>query len=164
MITQDMTDALNEQIHRELYSAYLYQAMGSHFAHEGLDGFASWFGIQAREEAGHAFRIHGYLVEQGARVEWKAIEAPPAAFDAPESVFEAVLEHERFVTRSIHELMERAVREKDYATQVMLQWFVTEQVEEEATAESLLEKARRIGGDGRGLYLLDKELGARQKG
>ncbi|MDZ4199670.1 MAG: ferritin [Kiritimatiellia bacterium] len=162
MISKTMTRALNEQINRELFSAYLYQAMSSQSAHEGNNGFATWFRIQAQEEAGHALKFYKYLQDQGAKVEWKAIAAPPATFKSPLAMVEAVLEHERFITASIRELVDLALKEKDYATQIMLQWFVTEQIEEESAAENVLNKVRLLGGEARGLYLLDKELGARQ--
>lgn len=162
MISKKMAEAINEQVNRELYSAYLYQAMSSHFAREGYKGFASWLSAQSREEAGHAFKFYQHLVDRGAQAVWKAIDAPPASFKSPLDVFEAVLTHEQFVTRSIHGIVDLAVQEKDYATQNLLQWFVTEQVEEEGTAEEILSKIRRLGSDERGLYLLDKELGFRK--
>ncbi len=164
MISQNMSDAINLQINRELYSAYLYQAMSTHCAHEGLPGFSAWLSAQAREEAGHAFKFHGYLLEQGARPVWKAIEEPPSVFESPVEMFAAVLKHEQFVTGSIRDLMDLALAEKDYATQIMLQWFVSEQVEEESTAQEVLDKVRKLAGDDRGLYLLDRELGQRQAG
>jgi len=162
MISKAMCKMINEQINRELYSAYLYQAMGSHSSHEGLNGFAAWFGQQAREEAGHAFKFYHYLLEQGARVEWKAIDAPPVSFKSPLAMFEEVLKHEQFITKSIHDLAELALKEKDFATQIALQWFISEQVEEEAAAQGTLAKVRMVGTDSRGLYMVDKELGARQ--
>lgn len=162
MISKNMARALNEQLNRELYSAYLYQAMGAHSAHEGLGGFAGWFGTQAREEAGHAFKFYGYILGQDARVELKAIDAPPTTFKSPLAMFEQTLKHEQFVTRSILDLVELAVKEKDYATQIFLQWFVTEQVEEESVAQGVLAKIRLVGTDARGLYLVDREMGARQ--
>jgi ferritin len=162
MISKSMCSEINEQLNRELYSAYLYQAMSSQSAHEGLSGFAAWFSQQAREEAGHAFKFYNYVLGQDARVELKAIDAPPASFKSPLAMFEETLKHEKLITRSISSLVELAVKEKDYATQIFLQWFVTEQVEEESTVQGVLAKIRLVGTDARGLYLVDRELGARQ--
>lgn len=162
MISDKMADALNEQINREMFSSYLYLAMSTHCRAEGLGGFATWLGIQAKEENEHAMKFLKYVEEQGARVELKAIKAPPAKFASPVKIFEDVLAHERFITGSIHALMDQAVKEKDYATQAELQWFVKEQVEEEAHAGEILGKLQLIGPDSRGLFMIDREMGARK--
>ena len=164
MISAKMTSALNEQINREMYSSYLYLAMSAHCRSEGLNGFAGWLGIQAREEYGHAMKILKFLEERGARVELKTIKAPPARFASPVKIFEDVLAHEKFITDSINDLMELAVKEKDFASQVELQWFVKEQVEEESVAADILNKLHLVGSDPRGLFMVDRELGARQGG
>jgi len=161
MIGQKMTDAINAQINAEIYSAYLYQAMSAQMAHDGLGGIANWLALQCQEELTHAQRFYNYLVSQSARVALKAIDEPPAEFDGPLAIFEAVLEHEKKVTSLIHALADLAVDEKDHATQIMLQWFVTEQVEEEEHAAEILDKLRIAGDQGGGLFMIDKELGAR---
>lgn len=161
MITTAMTDALNEQINRELYSSYLYLAMAAYCHSEGLAGMARWLELQAKEENGHADKLVHYLNERGARVRLKAIGEPPLDYDSPQGAFEKAFEHERHMSASIHALMDLAVKEKDFATQGMLQWFVGEQVEEERAAADVVAKFKMIGGDARGLYLLDRELGQR---
>ena len=161
MISKKMTDALNEQINKELYSSYLYLAMAAYCQAEGLSGFAKWLGIQSSEERAHAMKLYGYLHDQGARVHLKAIAEPAADFGSPRRVFEETLAHEQFVTASIHGLVELAVKEKDYATQGMLQWFVNEQVEEESTAADIVGRLKMVGGDARGLFMIDRELGVR---
>jgi len=164
MISKKMTTALNEQINKELYSAYLYLSMSAWSHGRNLKGFASWFSIQAREELGHAMKILQYLEDQGAPVRLLPIDAPTATFASPTAAFEATLKHEQFITESIHKLMAQAVEEKDYATQGLLQWFVSEQVEEEAHSVEIVEKLRLIGEDPRGLLIVDRELAQRQAG
>ncbi len=161
MIKKKVADALNEQINKELYSSYLYLAMAAYCHGEGLSGIAHWLEVQAEEERGHAMKIYRYLVSQNARVQLAAISAPPADFGTPRRVFEEVLVHEQTVTASIHHLMELAVKESDYATQGFLGWFVSEQIEEEATAQEIVQRFKLVGSDSRGLYWLDRELGQR---
>jgi ferritin len=161
MISKKMADALNEQINREMFSSYLYLAMSAHCEHEGLAGAALWLGIQAKEEHGHAMKFYKYLLEQGARVDLQAIEKPAGKWESLGALFGAVLKHEQFITRSIHGLVDAAIAGKDHATQIMLQWFVTEQVEEEAHASEIVAKLKMVGSDARGLYLMDRELGSR---
>ena len=164
MISKKMTAAINDQINKEMYSAYLYLSMSAYASEQNLDGLASWMKLQAQEEMGHAMKFYGYLQEQEAAVKLKAIDAPPTSFASPVKIFQDSLAHEKKVTASIHKLVDLARAEKDYASEIMLQWFVTEQVEEEATAAGILAKLKQIGADPRGLYLIDRELGARGAG
>ncbi|MDG6243641.1 MAG: ferritin [Methanolobus sp.] len=161
MLSENMTEALNGQINKEMYSAYLYMDMSAHCTYEGLGGFANWFMVQYQEEMSHAMKIYDYINEQGGKVVLNAIEKPPGTFGTPLEMFEATLKHEQFITKSIHELVELAYEEKDYATQIFLQWFVTEQIEEEANDNELIAKLKLVGNDGNGLFMLDRELEAR---
>ncbi len=161
-ISERIVDALNKQINAELYSAYLYLSMASYFESKGLKGFANWMRVQWQEELTHAMKIYDYVVERGGRVKLYAIDEPPAEWDSPLAAFEAAYNHEVKVTGMINELVELAMAEKDYATYNMLQWFVAEQVEEEASTSEIVDKLRLIGDDGRGLLMIDRELGARQ--
>jgi ferritin len=164
MISKKMTAALNGQINKELYSSFLYLAMSAVSRRQNLNGMAQWLMLQAKEEYGHAMKFYGYMEEQGATIELKAIDAPPVEHGAPAKMFGEILKHEQFITRSIHELMKLAVKEEDFATQILLQWFVKEQVEEEAAAADVLAKLEMVGAEARGLYIVDRELGQRQGG
>ncbi len=164
MISKKMAAALNGQINKEFYSSFLYLAMSSYCQRENLNGFASWLAFQAKEEYGHAMKLCGYLQEQGAVVEFKALEAPPADYGTMLKLFAGVLAHEQFITRSINALMDLAVKESDYATQGLLQWYVKEQVEEEANVSGVLARVKMTGGEPRGLLIIDRELAARQAG
>ena len=161
MIGKAMQDAMNEQINKELYSSYLYLAMAAYCRSEGLAGFAKWLGVQSSEERAHAMKIYGYLEDQGAKVQLGAIAAPPADFGSARRVFEETLSHEQSVTASIHSLVDLAIKEKDYATQGMLQWFVNEQVEEEASADEVVQKLKLVEKTEGGLFMLDLELAKR---
>ena len=156
-----MQAELNAQIKAELDSAYLYLSMAAHFEAVNLGGFAKWMRLQAKEEQGHAMRIFDFVVERGGRVVLEAVDKPQTDFGRPVEVFQQVLEHERKVTGLIHDLYAMAQSEKDYASQVMLHWFIEEQVEEESTAEGIVERLRLAGDAGAALLLLDRELGAR---
>lgn len=160
MPSEKMQKALNAQIRKEYYSAYLYMSMAAWFENEGLDGFANWMRIQTQEELAHGTIFFNYLCERGARVRLEAIDAPPSDFDSPLDIFEKSLEHERTVTASINELMDLAIDDRDHASASMLKWFVDEQVEEEASADDIRGKLERVG-DGGGLYMLDQKLAAR---
>lgn len=159
MINKIVQDAINTQIQKENYSAYLYLAMAADCEAKNLKGFANWLRIQSEEEVSHAMKLYDYLLERGGTVTLQAIQAPPTEFGTPVKMFEQILEHEQYVTASINELYEVAVADKDYATQIFLQWFISEQVEEEASASEVLEKVRMLGDHG--LLYLDKELGKR---
>jgi len=161
MLSEKMVMKLNYQINRELYSAYLYLSMASYADSEGLSGFANWFKIQAKEEEYHAEKMYNYVNQQGRRVVLEAIEQPQTDFTSMVDLFEQTLKHEKVVTSLINGLVKLAREENDYATESFLQWYVTEQVEEEANPAEMIQKLKYIGKDGRGLLMLDKELAAR---
>ena len=156
-----MTTALNEQINKEMYSAFLYMAMSSYSESNGLKGFANWFMVQYYEEMEHAMRIYKYLQDQGEQVILQAIDQPQSKFESPMDMFQKTLAHEQLVTKSINDLVDIAIAEKDHASQIFLQWFVTEQIEEEANDNEIIDKLKLAGQDGNGLFMIDKELGAR---
>jgi ferritin len=161
MISQKMQDAINQQVNAEIYSAYLYLSMSAYAEDQNLPGFAHWLRRQHQEEMEHAFKLMQHLYDRGGRVLLKAIEAPTTEWKSITAVFENVLEHEQHVTALIHKLYDAAVAEKDTAAQIFLQWFVTEQVEEEASASSLVENLRRVGEKSGGFLWLDKDAGRR---
>ena len=156
-----MQDALNEQIKNELYSAYLYLSMSAHFEAANLPGFAKWMRIQAGEEQTHAMKFFDFINDRGGRVTLQAILQPPTEFTTPLAVFEQVLEHEGKVTAMIHNLYALALHENDYPTQVMLQWFINEHVEEEKNASHIVETLKLAGDKGGSLLMLDHRLGKR---
>ncbi len=161
MINKKLENALNEQINRELYSAYLYLGMAVHFESEGLKGFADWMKAQACEEKAHAMKIYDYLFATGGKPSLAAIQAVETQYaKSPMEVMQDVLRHEEAVTASINKLYELALAENDYKTQNFLRWFIDEQVEEEATIQTILDKCRYAEGK-TGLLFLDKELGTR---
>ncbi len=161
MANTKMLDALNDQVKHEYYSSYMYLSMSAYFSDLGLSGFAHWMRIQADEELLHANKFYDYILSRGGRVTLQAIDAPPAVWKNPLDVFAAGLKHEQFVTGRINMLMDLAIKSKDHASYVFLQWFVTEQVEEEENFTDLINKLRLIKGEGQGLLLLDRELGGR---
>jgi ferritin len=161
MISKKMQNAINEQINDELYSAYLYLSMAAYFEAASLPGFASWMRIQSQEEVDHAMKFFDFVNERGGRVELRAIEQPTVAFESPLAVFQAAYGHEQKVTGLINNLYTLALEEKDYAAQVMLHWFIDEQVEEEANASQIVDLLERIGDRDQGLIMLDRELGRR---
>jgi ferritin len=165
MIKDNVRDALNAQMNREFFSSYLYLAMAGYFESVSLRGFAKWMLIQAQEEHAHGMKFYGYLVDQGARISLAAIEAPPPDWTNPLDAFEHTLGHEQKVTARIHDLMELAMSEMDHATAGFLQWFVKEQVEEEARATEIVFKMKLASAEKGAvlLYLLDHELGKRGK-
>lgn len=154
-------DALNAQINAELWSAYLYLSMSMHFENEGRKGIANWFYIQFQEEQAHARIFMNYINQRGGRVVLKAIDAVPTEWTSPLDAFEATLAHEQKVTALINDIFALAEAEKDYATRDRIMWFVSEQVEEEDNARTLIDKFKLIGNDGMGLYMLDNELASR---
>jgi len=162
MLNTKIQDAINEQINKELYSAYLYLAMAAYFDANNLPGFAHWMRAQYREETGHAMKFYHYVNERGGRVVLKAIDEPQAEFGSPLKAFEQTLEHEQFVTSLITKLYELALTEKDYATQSLLKWYIDEQVEEEANASYIVETLKMVGEKGNGLILLDRQLAQRE--
>lgn len=161
MLSNRLQDALNQQINAELWSAYFYLSMGMHFEAEGLSGIANWFKIQFKEEQDHATIFMNYVNQRGGRVELKAIDAVDTSWESPLAAFEATLAHEQKVTAMINNLYALAEEEHDYATRDRLNWFVSEQVEEEDNARTLIDKFKMIQGNGMGLYMLNQELGAR---
>ena len=161
MISKKMEKALNGQINKELYSAYLYLSMGAYAADVGMAGVANWMKIQYQEETAHAMKFLHYMEEQGGRVQLAAIEQPPVEFDSVRALFDQTLEHEQFVTKCINELVDLAISEKDHATNSFLQWFVNEQVEEESSVKELLDKFKLIGDQGHGLLMIDSQLAGR---
>ncbi|WP_027716675.1 ferritin [Desulfuromonas sp. TF] len=161
MLSGKLQDALNEQMKNEFFSAYLYMAMAGYFQSEDLPGMASWMRIQALEEMIHGERFFNFLCDAAGRTELRPIEGPKNAFSSPLEVFEFGLEHEKFVTSRIGQLMDLAREERNHAAEVMLNWFVTEQVEEESSFSLIIRKLKRVEGDGRGLLMVDQELGQR---
>ena len=161
MISKSLQDAINKQIRDELYSAYMYLSMAAYFEAGGLAGCAAWMRAQSDEEVSHAMKFFDFVNERGGRVTLHPIEQPPLEFESPKAVFEATYEHEQKVTGLIHDLYAMALQEDDYATQVMLHWFIEEQVEEEANVSSILDTLERIGDRGQGMMMLDRELGRR---
>ena len=161
MISAPMERALLEQLNREFGSAYHYLAMSAYCSHQELNGAARWFKLQHEEEQLHAGKVYDYLIEQGVRVTLADIAEPPTKFDSLLDVFGASLAHEQKMTACLNELSDLALQEKDHATYNLLQWFVNEQVEEEASIGAIIAKLRLVGGDGYGLLMVDNELGAR---
>ena len=164
MISPSMQETLNVQINAEQYSAQLYLAMSAACAAQSYKGFASWLHVQAGEETAHAMKLINFLLDRGGLLELKPIAAPPTDFGGPIALFEKVLAHEREITSKIHKLFDTARGDKDFASEVMLQWYVTEQVEEEANASEILERLRAVGDKGGAIWYMDKELGKRGKG
>ena len=161
MIKEKIKDAINKQINAEMYSAYLYLSMSAYFESINLKGFASWMKAQAQEEMVHAMKFYDYVNERGGRVLLTAIEAPPTQWDSPLAVFEYTYQHEQKVTGLINTLVNLANSESDHATHNFLQWFVGEQVEEESSADEIVQKLKLVGNDGGGLFMLDQEQGQR---
>lgn len=161
-ISERMVEALNKQINAEIYSAYLYLSMAAFFESKNLKGFANWMKVQWQEELSHAMKIFEFVNERSGRVKLYSIKEPQHEWSSPLEVFKNVYNHEVEVTRRIHELVELAMAEKDYATLNFLQWFVKEQVEEEASALEILEKLKLIADDKVALMMLDGELSKRK--
>lgn len=161
MISARMQKALNEQINKELYSAYLYLSMAAYFRGEGLDGFARWMRLQAEEEREHALKIFDYVFDRRGEVKLAAIDAPKTKWASPLAVFKEVLKHETFVTKLIHGLVDLAAKERDHATSSFLKWFVDEQVEEEASADEIVNRIEMAEKAPGAMLMLDRALGAR---
>ncbi len=161
LLSSKIQDALNAQINAEAYSANLYLAMSAHAHSMNLEGFAHWFRKQYEEETSHMLKFVSYIQDRRGTVQLKAVEAPPSKWEDMTAMFEATLKHEEHVSELILKLAELAVAERDHATSAFLQWFVTEQVEEEATVESILQKLRMTKGSVGGLFALDHRVGQR---
>lgn len=161
MISDKLQDAINHQINRELFSEYYYLSMASFFNSTGLSGFENFFLVQVEEERFHAMKMYRFLNERGGRVCLKAIETPKTEFKSPLEVFELAYEHEKLVSGLINDLMDLAIAENDHACRNFLNWFVEEQVEEEASMDTILNKLKLVNGEGHGLLMLDSELAQR---
>lgn len=161
MIKDRFCEALNKQINAEMFSSYLYLSMAAWFESKSLSGFAHWMRMQSEEEMVHAMKMFDYVNERGARVILKPIEQPESEWDSPLAVVEAVLEHEELVTELINDLVDIAMEVRDHAGTYFLQWYVEEQVEEEATVGSLLDRMKMIADDSAGMFALDMELAKR---
>lgn len=158
MLNEKMLNALNDQINAEQYSSFLYLSMAAYFNDKGLPGFANWMYIQFQEEMTHANKFFNYVNERGGRVMLKSIDQMPTEFDGVIDVFEKTLEHEQLVTSKINNLVDVALEVRDHATQSFLKWFVDEQVEEEANVKEILDTLKLIGGQGNGIFMLDREM------
>lgn len=161
MLKKSIEKALNEQINAEIHSAYLYLSMSAYFQAQGLTGYANWMRVQFQEEMAHGTHIFDYVCERGGRVQLSPIAAVEVEFNGITDVFEKALAHEQKVTALINNLVDIAQQESDHATRSFLQWYVDEQVEEEANAEQILNNLKLINGEGQGLLMMDRELQAR---
>jgi len=161
MLSKELHEALNEQLKWELYSGYLYLSMSAYFEDQNYEGFAHWMKAQAAEEFMHAMKFYKYIIEREGRVILQEIPKPPHEWENPEAVFEFAYKHEQEVTQRILKLMNLAKKNEDYATEIFLQWFVSEQVEEEASFKVILSKLKMIKGLPQALFALDSELGKR---
>lgn len=161
MLKDTMLDRLNEQVNSEIYSAYLYFSMAGYFESVNLKGFANWMEIQAQEELAHSHRLYSYIIDKGERPKMAAIDAPPQDWSSPLDAMQDVYNHECKISEQINECVSLALKESDHSTNTMLQWFVSEQVEEEAAADDIVQKLRLISDNSTGLFLLDNELSKR---
>lgn len=161
MISKEVVNVLNEQVNKELFSAYLYLSMSAYFSDLGLNGFASWMRVQFQEEQAHAMLVYDFLVSRNQKVILEAISKPKNEWQNPLNVFEEVLMHEEYVTRLINNIVSVAEETKDRATTSYFMWFIDEQVQEEASAQEIISKLKLIGEDKSALYLLDKDLATR---
>lgn len=164
MLSKTIYKALNDQITHEFYASYLYLAMAAYFETQNLLGFARWMEVQSEEERKHAMKFYNYINDRSGSVELQAIAQPPSEFQSPLDVFEQALQHEQRVTGLIHTIYALALKENDYPTQAMLHWFINEQVEEEKTAQQIIERLKMTAGESSALLMLDNELGARTVG
>jgi ferritin len=161
MLSKKMQTALNNQIVAELYSAYLYLSMSAYFQSLSLGGLANWMRVQFQEEVSHAMKMFDFVNQRGGRVLVGAIEKPPTNWASPRAAFEATYKHEQKVTGLINKLVDLAIKERDHATESFLQWFVSEQVEEEASADEVVKKLKLVDKNGSGLLMVDQEMGQR---
>jgi ferritin len=164
MIGKKIQDALNTQINLEQYSTHLYLAMSAHCASRGFRGFAHWLRVQAQEETKHAMKLVDFVLDRGGKLALSAIAAPPADFGSVTQTFETILEHEKSITATIGALFELSRAEKDYPSEIALQWYVTEQVEEEANVGQIVDQLKAVGEQGGGIWYLDSKMGKRQLG
>jgi ferritin len=164
MLSKKMEKGFNDQINAELQSYYLYLSMSAWFTSQNLEGFAGWMKIQAQEEMAHAMKFFDQVHERGNTVKLQAMETPKATWKSPLEAFEAAYKHEQYITGRINNLVKAAMQENDYASNSFLQWFVDEQVEEEASALAVVDKLKMTSDHPGGLYMLDREMGGRQAG
>lgn len=162
MLTKKLQDALNEQINKEFFSEYMYLSMSAYLESIEMEGFANYFNVQAQEEHFHAMKMFNFVHDKGGRVILKPLGEPKAKFKSVLEVIEEALEHERYITKSINELMDTAIKENDHSVKSFLDWYVDEQVEEEATMSKLIAKLKMINGEGLGLLTIDNELSSRK--
>ncbi len=163
MISEKMQNAINEQINKEMFSSYLYLSMAAYFERTGLPGAAKWMYVQSGEETGHAMKFFAHIIDRGGKVTLAAIAAPQIDWAGPMAAFKAVYEHEQFISKSITDLYETALVEKDYAAQVLLQWYINEQVEEEKNAVAVIDSMNRIEAHETAVLQLDHQLAKRGK-
>jgi ferritin len=161
MINEKIEKAMNEQINHEIYSSYLYLSMSAYFSSLNLNGFANWMRVQAKEEDLHAMKFYDYIIERGGRVTLETIKGPETTWDSPLVVFESAYKHEIFVTSLINNLVDIAITERDHASNSFLKWFVDEQVEEEASADKIVQELKFIGDNRHALFMIDRELATR---
>ena len=164
MLSTKVQKALNDQINAEFGAAYLYLSMSAHFQSLNLTGFATWMAAQAQEEVGHAMKIYGFINEREGKIQLRQIGAPAATWKSPLAAFKAAYAHEQKVTGMIYDIVDLSLAERDHATNSFMQWFVNEQVEEEATASDIVSKLELVGSDNNGLFMLDRDLGQRVPG
>jgi ferritin len=164
MLNTKIQDAFNKQLNAELFSGYLYLSMAAYFESHSLKGMAHWMRLQAAEELQHALKFFDFINDRGGRALLASVEGPQAEWSSPRAAFEEAYEHERKVTGLIHNLVQLSTRENDHASSVFLQWFVSEQVEEEASAQEIAEKLKLIGDNPVALFMIDRELGQRAPG
>jgi ferritin len=161
MMSKKLYEVLNDQIKYELDSAYIYLSMAANCEAKNLNGFANWFKHQSQEEVNHAMKIYQFLLDRGEEVKLKQIDQPPNNYKSPVAIFEAALKHEQKVTGLINRCYETAVAEKDYPAQIMLHWFIEEQVEEEQQASEIVEQLKMAGDSSAALLMVDRQFGAR---
>ena len=161
MLKDKLQKALNKQLNEELYSSYAYLSMSAHFSALNLDGMAHWLRLQSQEEYGHGMKIYEYILQRNGRVSLAQISAPAESWKTLIDLFEEVMAHEQKVSASIDSIVELTLQEKDYATNNFLQWFISEQVEEEATSQFILDRAKLVGDNRNGIFLLDREMAQR---
>lgn len=163
MFSKAVQESMNEQIKNELYSAYIYLSMSAHFEAANLPGFAHWMRHQSEEEIDHAIKFFDFINDRNGRVELRAIEQPPVEWGTPLEIFETALNHERKVTGMINNIYEIAQKEKDFPSQIMLQWFIEEQVEEEKSAAGIVETLKVVGDSDTAILILDRQLAQRSE-
>lgn len=161
MLKEKIQEALNKQLNAELFSSYLYLSMSAYFESINLKGFAHWMRVQTQEELVHVMKYFDFLIERGGKAILSSIESPPTEWASPLAVFEHAYQHEQKVTGLINDLVNLAISEKDHATNNFLQWFISEQIEEEASADEVVQKIKLMGDASGGLFMLDRELAQR---